>query len=139
MTQTPDLPSFSRALTEHLQQSPPEFLYHYTGQDGLLGIITSGSLWATNISYMNDATEFELSLGLIRDSLSAALETSELEIRRYAAPDPKRANDATLRKEEESRLWRIAKRIDPYDTDICVSCFCEEGSLLSQMAWLYKR
>ena len=33
MTDTPDLPIFSPALTENLQESPPEFLYHYTGQD----------------------------------------------------------------------------------------------------------
>ena len=69
MTDTPDLPLYSAAFAEHLEQPIPEFLYHYTSQDGLLGIIESRSLWATNISYMNDATEFGLSVRLIRDRL----------------------------------------------------------------------
>jgi hypothetical protein len=45
MADTHDLPLFSPAFAEHLQQAPPEFLYHYTGQDGLLGIIDSEALW----------------------------------------------------------------------------------------------
>jgi hypothetical protein len=130
MTDTLELPIFSPALAEHLQQSPPEFLYHYTSQEGLLGIIKTGSLWATNISYLNDSTEFELSLGLIRDSLSAAIETSEWEENRFTTRDPDRATDATKRKEEESRLWRLATRID--GSDLCVTCFCKEDDLLSQ-------
>lgn len=32
-------------------------LYHYTGIGSLLGIITSESLWASSISYMNDSKE----------------------------------------------------------------------------------
>jgi hypothetical protein len=33
-------------------------LYHYTTQGGLRGIAQSQSLWATNIRYLNDATEY---------------------------------------------------------------------------------
>jgi hypothetical protein len=60
LTDIPDHPILSPAFAEHLQQPIPEVLYHYTNQEGLLGVVTSASLWATHISYMNDAMEFEL-------------------------------------------------------------------------------
>lgn len=33
-------------------------LYHYTSQHGLLGILESQSVWATNTNFLNDPTEF---------------------------------------------------------------------------------
>jgi len=39
-------------------------IYHYTSQRGLLGIITEKKIWATNILYMNDSTEFTYSVEL---------------------------------------------------------------------------
>ncbi len=47
---------------------PP--LYHYTTQDGLLGIINSRSLWFTNILYLNDASEFNYIFNLVQDELN---------------------------------------------------------------------
>ncbi len=45
-------------------------LYHYTTQDGLLGIIGSEgeepAIWATNIFYLNDSREFNLAIDLAR-------------------------------------------------------------------------
>ena len=40
-------------------QQPP-VLYHYTDQAGLVGIVSSGSLFATQIQYLNDAEELRL-------------------------------------------------------------------------------
>lgn len=39
--------------------SPPPILHHYTTQEGLLGIVESKSIWATNIYYLNDAAEYK--------------------------------------------------------------------------------
>jgi hypothetical protein len=36
----------------------PEYLWHYTTPKGLLGIASSKLLWATNIRYLNDASEY---------------------------------------------------------------------------------
>lgn len=36
-----------------------DLLYHYTSQDGLIGIIESKSIWASNIHYLNDSKEFQ--------------------------------------------------------------------------------
>ena len=47
----------------HLYEPPllrqlPAFIYHYTRREGLLGIIEKQVLWATNIRYLNDSSEF---------------------------------------------------------------------------------
>lgn len=36
----------------------PDFLYHYTSGQALLGILESDSVWASQIRYMNDSKEF---------------------------------------------------------------------------------
>ena len=45
---------------------PPPRLYHYTSQEGLLGILSSKTLWATRIQYLNDSTEFSYTLALLK-------------------------------------------------------------------------
>ena len=64
----------SRRFRDLEQDAPPEILYHYTDQAGLLGILATGELWATKVQYMNDATEFGFSLGLAREILSQRLD-----------------------------------------------------------------
>ena len=44
----------------------PPILYHYTTGDALFGIVETGMLWATNLHYLNDSTEFGYALGLLR-------------------------------------------------------------------------
>jgi hypothetical protein len=56
------------------------YLYHYTTMRGLLGIAESKTLWATNIRYLNDATEFLHALHMVRmqrDLLALDLEKDE--------------------------------------------------------------
>jgi hypothetical protein len=36
----------------------PQTLYHYTTREGLLGILCSGTVWTTNIRFLNDASEY---------------------------------------------------------------------------------
>jgi hypothetical protein len=45
-------------VKEILNRHPPGILYHYTTQTGLLGIITSGEIWASHTQYLNDVREF---------------------------------------------------------------------------------
>ena len=45
---------------------PKERLYHYTTFSGLLGIVRSSTLWASDIRYMNDSAELKHTLDLIR-------------------------------------------------------------------------
>jgi hypothetical protein len=43
---------------EALHASPPAMLYHYTTAQGLLSMVKSGHVWATESRYMNDPREF---------------------------------------------------------------------------------
>ncbi|MGZ5176991.1 MAG: DUF2971 domain-containing protein, partial [Burkholderiales bacterium] len=56
----------------------PEIVYHYTDQQGLLGILQNKEFWCTHIAYLNDASEH----GFARTLLNAALtsiETNDVE------------------------------------------------------------
>jgi hypothetical protein len=44
---------------------PAEPLFHYTTQQGLLGIIRDKTLWATSISHLNDSREYHFALDLL--------------------------------------------------------------------------
>ena len=48
---------------------PKTTLYHYTSQKGFLGIINNESFWASNIFFLNDSTELNLSLNYINSLL----------------------------------------------------------------------
>lgn len=49
---------------------PQERLYHYTSFDGLLGIVQSRSLWASDIRYMNDSAELKHAADLLRTEVT---------------------------------------------------------------------
>jgi hypothetical protein len=40
-----------------MSESPPETLFHYTSQQGLLGMLQGRELWATKVYYLNDGRE----------------------------------------------------------------------------------
>ena len=47
-------------LTRHFgpdYRRPPEVLYHYTTLQGLMGIVKSNRIWASNAHYLNDVNE----------------------------------------------------------------------------------
>ena len=124
MTNSPELPIFSAALAQHLQQPTPEFLYHYTGQNGLIGIISARSLRATNIIYLNDATEFESPLKMIQEQLS--------EQQKNCQPESNRHRNATLFKTLINAYFGATYKEVLHE--IYVACFCAKDDLLSQ--WL---
>ncbi len=42
------------------EREAPEFLYHYSGKQSLLGILEERALHASNVRYLNDTSELEL-------------------------------------------------------------------------------
>lgn len=64
----------SDALAEwdRIQGDTPDLLYHYTDVAGVIGICSSGSLWATNLRFMNDARELAHAWKLMHDVLAEA-------------------------------------------------------------------
>jgi hypothetical protein len=57
---------------DDVQGATPDVIYHYTDIAGLIGITTSGALWATNLRFMNDASELSHSYGLMLRVLADA-------------------------------------------------------------------
>jgi hypothetical protein len=98
-------------------QPPGGKLFHYTDSNGLLGILSSEVFWATNIEYLNDSSELAYCIALIRDRL----ERTKIAVSRNALSPI-------------SQLFVAAqKNFNPFhDLTVYVSCFCEEGDLLSQ-------
>lgn len=58
-------------ITEKLySDKPQETLYHYTTFTGLLGIVKSRTLWASDIRYMNDSAEMRHTADLIGSEIN---------------------------------------------------------------------
>jgi hypothetical protein len=87
----------------------PLTLYHYTNADGLQGIVKEGVLWATDILYLNDASEFDYFLRVLGETI-----LSDTPFEKFAE---------SFRRVGHSLLSA---------TDVFVSCFCERPNLLSQ-------
>jgi hypothetical protein len=61
-------------ITKRLFVSPPnDTLYHYTSLAGMMGIIDSGVLRASDIRYMNDSAELRHTLDLLVDQVTRRL------------------------------------------------------------------
>lgn len=58
---------YTRASVAKLQKAVPRALYHYTNPEGVLGILRTNKFWATDIRFMNDATELSYSIGLLQE------------------------------------------------------------------------
>lgn len=89
-------------------------LYHYTDQNGFLGIFENQELWATKIQFLNDDNEYKLALKIADKLLKEKIENLD---------------DSTL----ESRLSYYLKIIPSIkDMNLCVCSLTEQGDLLSQ-------
>jgi hypothetical protein len=102
-------------MNSHLgDRVPPEILYHYTSQLGLIGMLNKKTIWASKIHYLNDSKEFALALDLASDELT------------------KRINAATSQG-DRSRLELLRDTIYTIaEVNTCVCCFSELGDALSQ-------
>jgi len=99
----------------------PDLLWHYTDAGGLLGIVQDELLWATDTRFLNDATELHYGLDLARDSL-----------RGYAAHAGLKLNTVRfltgLADPDQADVPGFLRA----HLDIYVTCFCQDGDLLSQ-------
>jgi hypothetical protein len=62
---------FGLEQAENAAESIPTTLYHYTTTDGLLGILASEEVWATDIRFLNDTSELVDAIKLFSDELEA--------------------------------------------------------------------
>jgi hypothetical protein len=112
----PEIDSRFQALSKSeaaADDQTPDCLYHYTSAEGLLGIIQSGELWATNVLYLNDASELFDANDVLRSELES---------------QPARLRDANA----QYMQLTIPARMENVPIDHFVVSFCENGDLLSQ-------
>jgi hypothetical protein len=113
------------AFSEHIKTAPPEVLYHYTGQAGLLGIVEQKALWCTKVQYMNDSTEFGLALDMARATLKKIIQETLLD-----DADRIEIPGAFLKGETCFKLSDSLRGLE--EANLFAVCFCECGDLLSQ-------
>ena len=93
---------------------------HYTTQNGLMGIISSEIIWATNIKFLNDEHEFLHALNLINEIIPTAKITSEY-------------RDHSIFTKYIEDLEKNLKTLDDYVSEsIFIISFSEETDLLRQ-------
>jgi hypothetical protein len=66
-----ELAAYNRALTPYFPM-PDQFVpvvWHYTGGDAMVSIISSSVMWTTHVSCMNDHSEFRYGLRLLRNAV----------------------------------------------------------------------
>ena len=47
----------SPTLKKHTEEKFKDYLYHYTGAGGLIGLLEYKKLWMSNVEYLNDSQE----------------------------------------------------------------------------------
>jgi hypothetical protein len=104
----------------------PISLFHYTTAAGLLGIVESETIWATDLRFLNDATELTYARDRFLDGLrtidNPALDATH--VHHDMAEDFGRAFD----------MYRetIERTVQDPSSPAYVTCFCEADDLLSQ-------
>jgi hypothetical protein len=90
---------------------PPLHVYHYTTIEGVVGICRSRTIWASDVLYMNDTSEYTYSKRIVDEVTKA-----------YIASRP------------GFQKYEYACHLNPLDNGLRVyaACFCEEKDLLSQ-------
>lgn len=96
----------------------PELLYHYTTAQGLLGILRSNALWATDLNYMNDFSELNYAWKLIDTEWTKIAGSNS----KLTPPD--------LENPFRDTILRFTEFIKP--SGAFAVCFCENEDQLSQ-------
>lgn len=63
--------SLRQELAQLISENPAKTIYHYTDVRGLIDILKSGKIWATHVSRLNDAKEYEIGISLVSQRIRA--------------------------------------------------------------------
>ena len=80
-----DLEAIGTAHPRSLDAEPaPDRIYHYTDDAGLRGIIEHGSLWCTDVAYLNDPSEIKYGVSIAADLLNAEASNAPVAVQLFA-------------------------------------------------------
>jgi hypothetical protein len=112
------------------EKSVPEILYHYTTQEGLLGILKEKVLWATNVHFLNDQSEFIYATDMLLRQVEPEYERYKLKLnalRKALVPINEQLAIERTKINEIIIKYYISSKIPIY-----VASFSKEGDQLGQ-------
>jgi Protein of unknown function (DUF2971) len=119
----PNLEKYQKFLEEQVKRlasfdfDPKTLLWHYTSGNGLLGILSSGTLYSTQVSRLNDSSEIRYGQSLFQRALTDALSsyTGDQRVKEFIA------NYLKL-------IEAVASQVNPphAPSPFFVTCFCAE-------------
>ena len=98
-----------------------EVLYHYTTVEGLKGIVETNELWATSAYFLNDSAEVIYGYEVLKEALNSWISSGS---------EGKASLSTDLAKYLQSGL--ADRLLNKIVSPIYLTCFCEDGNLLSQ-------
>src|SRR4051794_34646457 len=107
-----------------LPEAAPANIFHYTSMVGLIGILDSKTLWATDIEFMNDAQEGRYGRAEAR---AALLEMADrIESKNDAGPGGAEASRVTILRSASDHLEPGGPFARRQYFFVFACCFCEE-------------
>ena len=122
-------------LSTYSPTDTPATLFKYISKEGLLKIVDSDSIRATDIFYMNDAAEYNHAVNVIKEKIKGLIDPLQKRPKGIARGPgfPKEVYDIKDMEEIFLKLMQNAIGIaNPWNFHIFVCSFTEENDLLSQ-------
>ena len=99
--------SLRQELANLISENPAKVIYHYTDVRALIGMLASGRIWATHVTRLNDAMEYEIGVALVS-----------------------RFVRANLQRPSKALVEKVICRLNSVDTFI--ACYSSTANVLSQ-------
>ena len=106
--------SISNIMQQLYAEPPKETLYHYTSLNGVMGIMKSSALWATEVRFFNDTAELKYAVDFISSIIDYRLARGSDNIELLT----------------QLQRWLNDRILNGHM--LFVVCFTERGNLLSQ-------
>jgi len=106
---------FHLAQDNEPQVTYDNLLYHYTTPQGLLGILQSQNIWATEASFLNDLYEIQYGLDVTKEILNTYIK-----------------DESTYTKNFSKLTLYYLHLMNSKEEEIYITSFCETSDLLSQ-------
>lgn len=103
-------------LADHLSHRPDQNLFHYTTATGAIGILKSGTIWASHQETLNDVSETSFSADVLRTEFTNFVES-------------RKPNEQAI---EALLFYFDMAEIKDLPMSVFVASFTERGDLLSQ-------